>query len=145
MVETTKIMQAVFDKALFALRKQNKRSISHAACRYRDGQGNACAIGHQFPDEDYLPEFDERPFDAKDRGTSVGSLMVYCERFRLVMEKHGLDTLPRAFLNQLQSAHDAAGDDHDEGSNDQTFQLTFNASMLSIATHWKLNYTEPTV
>ena len=52
---TTK--QEIFDVAYKGLRDQGWRQSKNAEgrCRYRNGKGDKCAIGHLIPDEDYAP------------------------------------------------------------------------------------------
>jgi hypothetical protein len=131
-------MQKVFDKALVALRKQGQRSANGNGCMYRDGNGNACAIGHQFPDEDYLPEFDG---DHGGFTTKVNILYQSNSKFRAMMQKNGLLDVPMDFLDKLQGVHDLCDRDQQGGD---VFLDDFNNGMKSFGRMWSLTYTEPT-
>lgn len=46
--------QAVFDQIATHLLRQQERSATNDTCDYRDGNGNACAVGCLMTDEEYL-------------------------------------------------------------------------------------------
>lgn len=50
------------DIVITHMRKQGTFSVSEHGCMYRDGEGNACAIGCLIPDELYSTALENRAF-----------------------------------------------------------------------------------
>ena len=88
-------VQEIFDKVLFALRKQGVAAGdwtgSHFTCSYKDSQGRRCAVGHLIPDE-YISLFvSNQPLICYSKGLIQ----------KLGFEEH------LSFLRQLQALHDS--------------------------------------
>lgn len=60
MFKITGTKQELFNKMVEGFEKQNwRRSTTGAHCRYRDFNGNKCAIGHLISDQDYDEVYEE--------------------------------------------------------------------------------------
>ncbi len=51
--------QEIFDKVATHLFTQGKPAIEDQTCKYRDSEGNSCAVGCLIPDEMYTPKLDD--------------------------------------------------------------------------------------
>nr|QMS47937.1 hypothetical protein WG33_0136 [uncultured bacterium] len=128
--------EEIYDAALAHIRKQGCPSINGAGCVYRDGKGNACAVGGLFPDSHYKPEFD------KACSTSVASLLSFLcphrEDMRKALQAGGIDPDDKRaieLLRSLQDAHDSAGL---RRSGD--FMVTYEDNMRRVADCFSLTY-----
>lgn len=94
-------MQEIFDKSVGGVIAQGRKSGQMGSCKYRSHDGTKCAVGHLITDEAY---------DYSHEGLSVNHADV-----RGMLAASGIDTINADFLdmaNQLQVAHDWAGDKH---------------------------------
>ncbi len=92
--------QAVLDMAVKGLAAQGWKPSSHpiAGCSYRGEEGRKCAIGHCIPDSMYT-----RDMDMDD--SSIGRVLAKFPKIRALFA-----TCNKAFLADLQVAHDGDGD-----------------------------------
>ena len=141
--------QEVYNKVLFALRKQGRPSIntedSHefgdagTVCMYRNEDDEKCAAGHLIEDQFY---------DSKTEGYSLRNApiddaikleewLAECPwRAALfnALTSSGIRTSDIALVNRLQRAHDIALQQGVE---------QWEAAMKVVAVDYVLNYTEP--
>lgn len=116
-------LQAIFDKTVNHLRKQNEKAAGHGhACQYRlvvDGRTLKCAVGIHIPDEEYNDTMEGHPvFDP-----ASGGLMVE------YLEERGFSRDAILLLNNLQRVHDAYRVEYWEDE------------LKKVATDFKLIYT----
>lgn len=114
--------QEVFDKVLFALRKQGRASIRYthsqnSECAYRGHDGMKCAVGHLIPDEKY---------NAGLEGVKCSDLQV---RYAAGLTEHQED-----LGIALQDAHDHCLSVSPEA---------WEERMRRVAVRFDLEYTEP--
>jgi hypothetical protein len=73
-----------------------RRSVDcHGKSKYRDSNGNRCAIGRYIPDEDYSYFLEGMSIESKDNRGDY-----------LIKLPSSLEKLGREFLGQVQSLHD---------------------------------------
>lgn len=146
-------LQEMFDKALFGVRAQGRKSVNaDGACAYRGAsfladQRLACGVGHLIPDEAYDPVLDKCEIEGD--GVAVSCLLApfnvditddQRNAFKHAMSATGVDLgdqKVREFLIELQDAHDSV---FENGH----FIRGFNESMRRLAERYKLTYTPPT-
>jgi len=120
-------IQEMFDKAVSGVLKQGAPSVKknpygqNVDCRYRDGYGNKCAIGHLFSDSLYNPKWE---------GGSIDPYLAL--DMRLVSDIN--DTRRFKFLKDLQRCHDDATEDDEEN-----FAKTFREKVKRLAVNYSLN------
>jgi hypothetical protein len=113
--------QEAFDQAFYGITAQKGPSMSPKGfCLYRDPNGNKCAIGHLIPDYLYSPAMDAE-------ATGVNEIMTFYSAIGTLL--HGLGA---TFLNDLQTAHDAAV------SYGGDFMTNFLENMQEVAQDHKL-------
>jgi hypothetical protein len=117
--------QEVFSYVLGALRKQGKPAMHQGICVLEALDGSRCAIGHllkTFPGGDSLADI--------DGGTSVLIQIAACRNVALP----AWFVEDPEFLYAMQSAHD-------ESARSGDFRPSFEYSMQSLASRYKLNYS----
>lgn len=119
--------QEIFDKVLFGMRKQGKKSTNKidGLCLYRSDDGCQCGIG-MLMDEDYRPEFEATALDYHSSCKENQPVIVW------FVSKYGFGNLYLG--SKLQWAHDNTSKDK--------FMDEFETNMMSVAEKFELNFTE---
>lgn len=92
--------QAIFNKVAKHLLKQSKQSGDKVSCKYKDSEGNKCAIGCLIPKRLYKEHFDY------GLGVSVGNPEMKTTLEKALKLSKPLDANDNSFLSYLQSIHD---------------------------------------
>lgn len=93
------IKSRMFARITAALIKQGKPACEGGACRYRTADGCKCAAGHEIPDRDYSPNFEQTGICINDSNKNAISTFFH--------KKYNGNSEILLLLHECQAAHDS--------------------------------------
>lgn len=118
--------QEMFDKVLFGIRRQGKKSVNQSnACMYRGENDCKCVIGMLIDDTEYQSSWEGCSLSINPTTESCATLVNWFS------SKFGKDMVD--FGEELQACHD--------NSSKPMFIKAFEKNMSVLAVKYKLNYT----